>query len=74
MPTTLRDVAKLAGVSPKTVSNVVNGYVHVRPETRDRVERAIATLNYRPNLSARSLRSPSRNWTFPTSPNSPATS
>ncbi|MEQ7005240.1 LacI family DNA-binding transcriptional regulator [Actinopolymorpha sp. B17G11] len=56
MPTTLRDVAKLAGVSPKTVSNVVNGYVHVRPETRDRVERAIATLNYRPNLSARSLR------------------
>ncbi|HEY8454453.1 MAG TPA: LacI family DNA-binding transcriptional regulator [Actinopolymorphaceae bacterium] len=56
MPTTLRDVAKLAGVSAKTVSNVVNGYVHVRPETRDRVERAIAALNYRPNLSARSLR------------------
>ncbi len=56
MPTTLRDVAQLAGVSPKTVSNVVNGYVHVRPETRSRVERAIATLNYRPNLSARSLR------------------
>ena len=56
MPTTLRDVAELAGVSPKTVSNVVNGYVHVRPETRSRVERAIATLNYRPNLSARSLR------------------
>jgi DNA-binding LacI/PurR family transcriptional regulator len=56
MPTTLRDVAELAGVSPKTVSNVVNGYIHVRPETRSRVERAIATLNYRPNLSARSLR------------------
>ncbi|GAA4990833.1 LacI family DNA-binding transcriptional regulator [Actinopolymorpha pittospori] len=56
MRTTLRDVAELAGVSPKTVSNVVNGYLHVRAETRTRVEEAIATLNYRPNLSARSLR------------------
>lgn len=56
MRTTLRDVARLAGVSPKTVSNVVNGYIHVRPETRRRVQRAIARLNYRPNLSARSLR------------------
>ncbi|REF35060.1 LacI family DNA-binding transcriptional regulator [Thermasporomyces composti] len=56
MRTTLRDVARLAGVSPKTVSNVVNGYIHVRPETRRRVQHAIARLNYRPNLSARSLR------------------
>jgi DNA-binding LacI/PurR family transcriptional regulator len=52
----LKDVAERAGVSVKTVSNVVNGYAHVRPETRERVERAIAELNYRPNLSARSLR------------------
>lgn len=52
----LKDVAERAGVSIKTVSNVVNGYAHVRPETRDRVERAIAELRYRPNLSARSLR------------------
>lgn len=43
-------------MSVKTVSNVVNGYVHVRPETRARVESAIAELNYRPNLTARSLR------------------
>jgi DNA-binding LacI/PurR family transcriptional regulator len=56
MRTTLRDVARLAGVSPKTVSNVVNGYLHVRAETRVRVEEAIVTLNYRPNLSARNLR------------------
>jgi DNA-binding LacI/PurR family transcriptional regulator len=56
MRTTLRDVAELAQVSPKTVSNVVNGYIHVRKETRERVEQAIAELNYRPNLSARSLR------------------
>ncbi|HVX46801.1 MAG TPA: LacI family DNA-binding transcriptional regulator [Mycobacteriales bacterium] len=52
----LRDVAARAGVSVKTVSNVVNGYVHVRPETRDRVQRALSDLNYRPNLSARNLR------------------
>ncbi|GIF76107.1 LacI family DNA-binding transcriptional regulator [Asanoa siamensis] len=53
----LKDVAERAGVSVKTVSNVVNGYAHVRPETRARVEEALAELNYRPNLSARSLRS-----------------
>lgn len=52
----LKDVAKRAGVSVKTVSNVVNGYQHVRPDTRARVEEAITELNYRPNLSARNLR------------------
>ncbi len=53
----LKDVAARAGVSIKTVSNVVNAYPHVHPTTRARVERAIAELNYRPNLNARSLRS-----------------
>ncbi|KWV31003.1 LacI family DNA-binding transcriptional regulator [Micromonospora rifamycinica] len=53
---TLKDVAERAGVSVKTVSNVVNGYQHVRPDTRARVEAAIAELRYRPNLSARNLR------------------
>ena len=52
----LKDVAELAGVSIKTVSNVVNDYPHVSDETRARVEAAIAELSYRPNLSARSLR------------------
>jgi DNA-binding LacI/PurR family transcriptional regulator len=52
----LRDVAKLAGVSVKTVSNVVNDYVHVTEGTRERVQRAIEELNYRPNPAARSLR------------------
>jgi len=52
----LKDVAELAGVSVKTVSNVVNGYVHVRPDTRARVLEAISALDYRPNLSARNLR------------------
>lgn len=53
----MRDVARLAGVSQRTVSNVVNHYIHVRAETRVRVEEAIQQLNYRPNVSARRLRS-----------------
>lgn len=52
----LSDVAARAGVSVKTVSNVVHGYVHVTPETRRRVQTALEELNYRPNLSARALR------------------
>lgn len=57
MAATLHDVARLAGVSIKTVSNVVNDYPHVRPETRKKVQAAIDELSYQPNLSARSLRS-----------------
>ena len=52
----LQDVAERAGVSVKTVSNVVNGYVHVSSSTRAKVEAAVAELGYRPNLSARNLR------------------
>jgi DNA-binding LacI/PurR family transcriptional regulator len=57
MSITMHDVARLAGVSIKTVSNVVNDYPHIRPETRDRVNSAIDELGYRPNLIARGLRS-----------------
>lgn len=53
----MREVALLAGVSNKTVSNVVNDHPHVHPDTRARVQRAIDELGYRPNLSARGLRS-----------------
>ncbi|MEV0902167.1 LacI family DNA-binding transcriptional regulator [Actinoplanes sp. NPDC049802] len=56
MPPGLKDVAQRAGVSIKTVSNVVNGYVHVAPNTRARVQEAIAELGYRPNVAARQLR------------------
>ncbi|KQQ05688.1 MULTISPECIES: LacI family DNA-binding transcriptional regulator [unclassified Rathayibacter] len=56
MAVTLHDVARAAEVSIKTVSNVINDYPYIRPETRARVEAAIAELGYRPNLSARSLR------------------
>ena len=52
----LKHVAALAGVSAKTVSNVVNGYVHVTEATRTRVQHAIDELHYRPNLAARQLR------------------
>jgi DNA-binding LacI/PurR family transcriptional regulator len=52
----LKDVARAAGVSYKTVSRVVNGEAPVSAETRSRVEAAISELGYRPNLSARNLR------------------
>lgn len=57
MTATLHDVARAAGVSIKTVSNVINNYPHVRVATRERVEAAIDELQYRPNQAARSLRS-----------------
>jgi DNA-binding LacI/PurR family transcriptional regulator len=53
----LKDVAELAGVSVKTVSNVVNGYVHVSSAMREKVQSAIDQLGYRPNMVARGLRS-----------------
>ena len=53
----MRDVAALAGVSLKTVSRVINGETTVAPELAARVTRAADTLDYRPNLTARSLRS-----------------
>jgi DNA-binding LacI/PurR family transcriptional regulator len=56
MAVTMHDVAARAGVSVKTVSNVVNRYPHIKPETRERVERAIADLGYTVNLTARNLR------------------
>ena len=56
MVSRLKDVAAAAGVSVKTVSNVVNGYPGVTRELRLRVEAALAELDYRPNLNARSLR------------------
>ncbi len=56
VPARLKDVAQAAGVSIKTVSNVVNGYPGVTKALRARVELALEELDYRPNLNARSLR------------------
>jgi LacI family transcriptional regulator len=54
---TIKDVAKRAKVSLKTVSRVINNEPAVQTRTRDRVLRAVAALDYRPDMSARSLRS-----------------
>lgn len=53
---TIRDVAQLAGVSAGTVSNVLNRPSYVRAETRDRVQRAIAELDFVPDQSSRQFR------------------
>lgn len=53
---TIYDVARMAGVSPSTVSHVLNGTRNVAATTRQRVEAAIAALSYRPNDTARMLR------------------
>lgn len=55
MRSRIEDVAAAAGVSMKTVSRVLNHEPNVREETRDRVMRAVDQLQYKPNLSARSL-------------------
>jgi DNA-binding LacI/PurR family transcriptional regulator len=55
---TIREVAKRAGVSLQTVSNVLNGRTsQMADETRERVLRSIAELGYQPNANARGLRS-----------------
>ncbi|MFD4029433.1 LacI family DNA-binding transcriptional regulator [Streptomyces sp. NPDC058637] len=56
MSSSLKDVAARAGVSARTVSNVVSGSARVAEDTRRRVQEAIDELGYRPNLAARSLR------------------
>lgn len=56
MPT-IRDVAKLAGVAPITVSRAINNSGYVKDETRARVEAAIDELGYVPNILGLSLRS-----------------
>src|SRR5665647_1184958 len=52
----LKDVARLAGVSVSTVSYVFNGKKTVRPETAKRIHDAIAETGYYPNYAARSLK------------------
>ncbi len=54
---TIKDVAKFAGVSVGTVSNYLTGAKHVMADTADRIKAAIDELNYRPNPYAKNLRS-----------------
>ncbi|MEO7123294.1 MAG: LacI family DNA-binding transcriptional regulator [Lacisediminihabitans sp.] len=53
---TIQDVAKAAGVSPMTVSHVINEHPHVKETTREKVLRVIDELDYRVNVAARNLR------------------
>ncbi|WP_225824009.1 LacI family DNA-binding transcriptional regulator [Streptomyces naphthomycinicus] len=52
----IKDVAEYAGVSPKTVSNVINDFEHVSEHTRAAVREAIEALGYRVNIAGRQLR------------------
>lgn len=52
---TIKEVSRIAGVSFKTVSRVLNNEKHVSEETRRRVEEVVARLNFRPSLAARTL-------------------
>ncbi|SDZ50321.1 transcriptional regulator, LacI family [Asanoa ishikariensis] len=54
-PATMADVAREVGLSHQTVSRVLNDHPLVRPETRERVRKAIEDLGYRPNSAARAL-------------------
>ncbi len=55
MRATIKDVSAAAGVSIKTVSRVLNNERYVGAATRARVEEAVAALNFRPSMAARSL-------------------
>lgn len=57
MHTTIRDVAKEAGVSAGTVSRAFNGYTDISPDTKKRIFQAANALGYTPNVNARSLSS-----------------
>jgi LacI family transcriptional regulator len=55
MPLTLEDIARISGVSRSTVSRVINADINVKEETRQKVLQVIQSINFQPNLAARSL-------------------
>lgn len=55
MTMTLKQIAKLAGVSCSTVSRVINNRPGVRPQTRERVLQIVSEYGYEPDPMARSL-------------------
>ncbi|MFF0864385.1 LacI family DNA-binding transcriptional regulator [Nonomuraea sp. NPDC003560] len=70
---TIEDVARAAGVSRQTISNALNAPQRLKPETLERVTRLIEELGYRPDQSARSLKSGTRRIiAYPTPVDDPA--
>ena len=61
MKCTIKDVARVAGVSPSTVSRVISGSARISPQTCQRIRQIMEEMNYQPNLAARSLVSQSAN-------------
>ena len=61
MASTIKDVAKLAGVSPSTVTRVLQDKSSISEATKKKVRQAMETLNYHPNVNARSLASKKTN-------------
>lgn len=55
MPLTLEDIARMSGVSRSTVSRVINGDPNVNEQTRSKVQTIIQSIDFQPNLAARSL-------------------
>ncbi|MDQ0338990.1 DNA-binding LacI/PurR family transcriptional regulator [Caldalkalibacillus uzonensis] len=55
MPTTIKDIARKAGVSVTTVSKALNNYQDIKPETRKKILKIARELNYQPNTTARNL-------------------
>ena len=61
MAVTIRDVARKCGVAVSTVSRALNGYSDITEETRDKILKAVAELDYKPNLNAKNLSSKKSN-------------
>ena len=57
MAATIKDIAKMVGVSPSTVSRVVNRTAPISEETQEKIREAMKKLNYHPNSTARNLAS-----------------
>ncbi len=55
MSATIKDIAKLVGVNPSTVSRVINGTATISDETKEKINKAMRDLDYHPNSFARSL-------------------